>query len=58
MNIGNGNEILNCSQGSTRYPFEDGGIDCLLMEKNLSVTESNIGSTESAIEVRPLHVLI
>ncbi|PON68782.1 Zinc finger-domain containing protein [Parasponia andersonii] len=49
MNFGNGNEIFNCSQGSTTYPFEDGGMDCLLMEKNLSVTESN-GPTESAIE--------
>lgn len=53
INFGCGNEIFNCSQDPTRYPFEDGGMDCLLMEKNLSVTESN-GPTEGVIEVHPL----
>lgn len=43
-------EIFGCPQGSTRYQFEDGGMECLSMEKNLSVTESN-GPIESALEV-------
>ncbi|KAM4093234.1 hypothetical protein ACB094_06G099500 [Castanea mollissima] len=42
-------EIFGCPQGSTRYQFEDGGMECLSMEKNLSVTESN-GPIESALE--------
>lgn len=43
-------EIFGCPQGSTRYQFEDGRMECLSMEKNLSVTESN-GPIESALEV-------
>lgn len=43
-------EIFGCPPGSTRYQFEDGGMECLSMEKNLSVTESN-GPIESALEV-------
>lgn len=52
LNFENGDEILTNAQGPSRYQFEDGGLDCLLMEKNLSVTESN-GPIENAIEVIP-----
>lgn len=50
LDFENGDEIFGCSQGHTRYKFEDVGKDCNLMEKNLSVTESN-GPIENAIEV-------
>ncbi|XP_015881102.2 putative zinc finger protein CONSTANS-LIKE 11 [Ziziphus jujuba] len=49
LNFENDDEILSNSQGLPRCQFEDGGMDCLLMEKNLSVTESN-GPIENAIE--------
>lgn len=34
-----------------RYNYEDGGIGSLLMEKNLSITQSNSTHFESAFEV-------
>ncbi|XP_034922636.1 putative zinc finger protein CONSTANS-LIKE 11 isoform X1 [Populus alba] len=43
-------EIFGCPESHNRYPFEDVGKECMLMEKNLSVTESN-GPIENAIEV-------
>lgn len=49
LTIKNG-EIFGCPQGTTRYQFEDGGMECQSMEKNMSVTESN-GPIESALEV-------
>ncbi|XP_061363110.1 putative zinc finger protein CONSTANS-LIKE 11 [Gastrolobium bilobum] len=52
LNFENADEIFDCSQGTTRYNLEDGGMDCLLMDKNISVTESN-GLIESAMEVFP-----
>lgn len=45
-----GDEIFGCSQGQSRYQFEDVGTDRTLMEKNLSVTESD-GPIENALEV-------
>ncbi|KAG7987921.1 hypothetical protein I3843_03G158200 [Carya illinoinensis] len=42
-------EIFGCPQGTTIYQFEDGGMECQSMEKNLSVTESN-GPIESTLE--------
>ncbi|XP_031254491.1 zinc finger protein CONSTANS-LIKE 12-like [Pistacia vera] len=44
-----GEEIFGCSQGQSRYQFEDVGTDGILMEKNLSVTESD-GPMENALE--------
>ncbi|XP_054816713.1 putative zinc finger protein CONSTANS-LIKE 11 isoform X2 [Prosopis cineraria] len=41
LNFESANEMFDCSQGATGYQLEDGGLDCLLIEKNLSVTESN-----------------
>lgn len=44
-------QMLNCiPQAQTRYSSEDGGLDCFVMEKNLSVTESN-SHIENTIEV-------
>uniref|UniRef100_A0A5B7AWP9 Zinc finger protein CONSTANS-LIKE 12 n=1 Tax=Davidia involucrata TaxID=16924 RepID=A0A5B7AWP9_DAVIN len=49
LNFESSDEIFGSSQGQPQYQLEDGGIDCLLMEKNLSVTESN-GHIENALE--------
>lgn len=53
LNFENGDEMLSNPQGASIYLFKDGGTDCLLMEKNLSVTESNC-PIENAIEVIPI----
>lgn len=46
-----GYEMFNgIPQPQTRYPSEGGGGDCLVMEKNLSVTESN-SHIENTLEV-------
>lgn len=50
LNFEIADEIFYCSQVATRYHLEDGGMDCLLMDKNISVTESN-SLIESALEV-------
>lgn len=50
LNFESGNEIFDCSQGGTSYQLEDGGLDCLLMEKSISVTQSN-GLIQNAMEV-------
>ncbi|KAI3718439.1 hypothetical protein L6452_19310 [Arctium lappa] len=43
-------DMFNCiSQAQTRYPSEDGALNCLVMDKNLSVTESN-SHIENTIE--------
>ncbi|KDP38303.1 hypothetical protein JCGZ_05189 [Jatropha curcas] len=47
LNFENDDEIFGCSQGQARYQLEK---DCILMEKNLSVTESN-GPIKNNIEV-------
>ncbi|XP_071715441.1 putative zinc finger protein CONSTANS-LIKE 11 [Rutidosis leptorrhynchoides] len=50
LNFNGGYEMFNCiPQAQTRYPSEDGGLDCFVMEKNLSVTESN-SYIESTVE--------
>ncbi|KAK8568454.1 hypothetical protein V6N12_007005 [Hibiscus sabdariffa] len=46
-------EIFGCSQGQTRYQFEKIGTDCLIMDKTLSVTESN-GPIGNILEASPL----
>ncbi|XWS39558.1 hypothetical protein CRYUN_Cryun18bG0065800 [Craigia yunnanensis] len=43
-------EIFGCSQGQTRYQFENVGTDCILTEKTLTVTESD-GPIENTFEV-------
>ena len=43
-------EIFGCSKGQARYQFENVGTDCTLMEKTLSVTESD-GPIENTFEV-------
>ncbi|KAB1226581.1 Zinc finger protein CONSTANS-LIKE 12 [Morella rubra] len=48
LNLKN-NEIFGCPQGPTGYQIEDGGMECLSMEKNLSVTEFS-GTIENALE--------
>ncbi|KAJ4831693.1 hypothetical protein Tsubulata_033176 [Turnera subulata] len=53
LNFDNGDdEIFGCSQLDSKYQFEDAGKDCILLEKNMSVTESN-GPVDNAIEVHP-----
>ncbi|XP_022762473.1 zinc finger protein CONSTANS-LIKE 12-like [Durio zibethinus] len=42
-------KIFGCSQGQTRYQFEGVGTDCILMDKTLSVTESD-GPIENTLE--------
>ncbi|KAF8391478.1 hypothetical protein HHK36_023783 [Tetracentron sinense] len=49
LNFENSGEIFGCSKSHPRYHFEDVGMDCLLIEKNLSVTECN-RTTENAVE--------
>ncbi|XP_048127403.1 zinc finger protein CONSTANS-LIKE 12-like [Rhodamnia argentea] len=46
---GNGDEVLGYQPCQKRFLFEDGDMECLLMEKNLSATESN-GPIENAME--------
>lgn len=43
-------EIFGCSQGQTRYQFENVGSDCILIDKTLSITESD-GPIEKTFEV-------
>jgi len=50
LDFENSDGIFGCPESHNRYPFEDVGKDCMLMERNLSVTESN-GPIENAIEV-------
>ncbi|XP_073222321.1 putative zinc finger protein CONSTANS-LIKE 11 [Cicer arietinum] len=47
LNFETVNEILDCSQTSTKYNQEDGGIDCLLMENNTKCSSHII---ETAVE--------
>ncbi|CAJ1956366.1 unnamed protein product [Sphenostylis stenocarpa] len=48
-NLGSADEIFGCSQAPTGYHLQDRGMDCLLMDKNISVTESS-SLIESALE--------
>jgi hypothetical protein len=50
LNFENADEIFDCSQSATKFNHEDGGIECLLMDKNIPVTKcsSLIGA---AVEV-------
>lgn len=50
LNFKSADEIFDCSQGATRYQQEDGGMDCLLMDKNISVTKSS-SLIETVMEV-------
>ncbi|XP_038900762.1 zinc finger protein CONSTANS-LIKE 12 isoform X2 [Benincasa hispida] len=50
LNLENGEELFGCP-GTMKCQFEDGELDCLLLEKNLfSVTESDGGPVDNAIE--------
>ncbi|KAI9075311.1 hypothetical protein K1719_042716 [Acacia pycnantha] len=49
LNLDGINEIFDYSQDAAGYQVEDGGLDCLLMEKNISVTEPN-GLFQNAME--------
>ncbi|XP_028785679.1 putative zinc finger protein CONSTANS-LIKE 11 [Neltuma alba] len=49
LNFDSANEIFDCSQDAAGYQLEDGGLDSLLMEKNISVTESN-GLIQNSME--------
>ncbi|XP_061350611.1 zinc finger protein CONSTANS-LIKE 12-like [Gastrolobium bilobum] len=49
FNFENSAEIFDSSQIATRYSLDNGGMDCQLMENNISVTESN-ALIESAME--------
>lgn len=48
--LGNGNDMLDCETDQAWYQFEDGDVECLLMGKNLSASETS-GPIENAIEV-------
>lgn len=51
LDVENGDQLFSCSEGPSRYPFEHGELDCLLMDqKNLSVTESNGPLSDNAIQ--------
>lgn len=52
LNFENADEIFGCSQVATRYNLEDGGVDSLLIDKNISATESK-GLIHSPMEVIP-----
>ena len=54
LDFENSDEIFSCSGTQNKYQFGDAGKDCMLMEKNLSVTGSN-GPIENAIQVFSLH---
>ncbi|KAJ6366437.1 hypothetical protein OIU77_002924 [Salix suchowensis] len=49
LDFENSDEIFSCSGTQNKYQFGDAGKDCMLMQKNLSVTGSN-GPIENAIE--------
>ncbi|CAK9142720.1 unnamed protein product [Ilex paraguariensis] len=48
-NLESGYEVFVNSQGHSIYGCEDGRLDCLVLEKNISVTESN-SHIETALE--------
>lgn len=51
LDLENGEELFGCPQGTMKCQFEDGELDCLLMEKNFfSVTESNAPPLDNTIE--------
>lgn len=52
LNFESSYELFGYSHGHPRYQCDDAALDCLVMEKNLSVTESN-SHVENAIEVHP-----
>ncbi|CAL0328965.1 unnamed protein product [Lupinus luteus] len=49
LNFEKRDEIFECSQVATRYHLDNGAMDCSLMEKNISFTESK-SLIESAME--------
>ncbi|PSS14430.1 Zinc finger protein like [Actinidia chinensis var. chinensis] len=49
LNFWRFDEISDAVRGDSRFHFEDGGTDCQLMEKNVSVPESN-GHAKNALE--------
>ncbi|KAG8640958.1 hypothetical protein MANES_13G091300v8 [Manihot esculenta] len=51
LNFENGDDIFGCPQVQPRNQQGDIGKDCILMEKSLSVIESNGGRVDNTIEV-------
>ncbi|XP_039686694.1 zinc finger protein CONSTANS-LIKE 12 isoform X4 [Medicago truncatula] len=50
LNFESADEIIfDCSQTATKYNHEDGGIECLLMDKNIPVTKCS-SHIETAVE--------
>ncbi|KAJ4977205.1 hypothetical protein NE237_002311 [Protea cynaroides] len=49
LNFENSEEIFGCSQSHPNIVLDDVPLDCLFMDKNFSVTDSN-GSNENVIE--------
>lgn len=41
LNFEPADEIFDCSKGASRYPHEDGGIERLLLDKNIPVKKSS-----------------
>lgn len=60
VNFENSDEMIGFSQGHSTCRYDNAGMDSRLMDKNLSVTESN-GPVENALEVlshsHPIHYL-
>lgn len=50
LSFENSDELFGCSQSNSRYPYEDVGMDGLLMEKKFSVGDSD-GPNENITEV-------
>ncbi|KAJ7948184.1 CONSTANS-like zinc finger protein [Quillaja saponaria] len=49
LNFDRDDEVFGCSQDRSKFQCHDKGLDCLLMEKNMSVTGSN-GPVENVLE--------
>lgn len=50
LNFECGYEMFGCSQDQSKYQTENGGLDCLVLEKPLPMTESN-NLMENTLEV-------
>lgn len=50
LNFNCGYEMVGCSQEQSKNQHDNGGLDCLVLEKPLPVTESN-NQIENSLEV-------
>lgn len=57
LSFENSDELFGCAQSNSIYPYEDVGMDGILMEKNFSVGDSD-GPNENITEVcyNPIHI--